>query len=1757
MKVRSAAFAAASLCLFLALPGTAAVSPSQHASIANDSTTPDRASVSVHERAQRPQSTGCAGDLDMPLDIRIAIDESKIGLNQPNEVEIELLAQAPLRQVLVRVEAGGAARLDQEEPLAYEFMGKGEVRTHVMSVRFIQSGLSRITVEVSAVIDGSDFPFTKRVVLNTLLEDDRVLTGLEVPRHLQVRAVREKQQDGILTQAQADAEVERLTRLDGQMDERPFVPIVQTAEERTLVEKLRLEPTEPIASPPGGRGGVSLRVMGQVQWLDENGTIHPVYGMTVQVRDDETVGSELVRVMATDANGQYDTGVFSHDDGFGAGNPDIFVRFRTENTTIDVEDGCFLCGTYESDSAIRDEFPGGTIVQNFTCANTGTGPACSVLTGLTWIAVYTSNLNGGNFLGKIRADWPGDSGSSNYNCTPACRINVQPGDKWDWDVLHHEYGHYVMDEFDFEDNPGGTHFIDACHTIARGDKDDGIKLAWAEGWPTFFGTAGQRMLNMASLNVPRVGDVLYSETEEAVFSYSLENNTGDLFPTGGTTGRGEDSELAVQRLFWDLFDNNVDSRDHVNVSDQTLFNLVAGGDPHSLSAAWAPIRATLTNEQNLAFGAVTTDHLIGPRCTSPAGNTEVTLSNATFSWDGNVGCDPSFAGNSFELVFYRPSDYFEALKVTGLTATTYTLSSSEYQTVRGYGPELIWAVEARNTASPTTGPYLGDNRSVFMYATPSNNDCANARAIGDGHVIGTTQAATADGSDSCIVSSRPDVWFSYAASCTGFVTMSTCGSDVPTSVSIHDACPGTFNNQIACADGFSCGTAEARANVVAGQSYLVRAAAATTSPGNFEINTICTPQADSCDDALPVAIGGSAVGSTAGSVVDSAPTCGDVDVTAPGVWFTVIGNGNELTASLCGPGTNYDSQISVYCGGCGNPWCRAQNDDTCGLQSEATWCSTPGAVHHILVHGFGSNVGEFELSVTDSGQYCGPFYLSCVPANNTCGTATELSQGEYIGDNTSSTTAGTATCRDSNSDVWYRFEPVCNGFITVSTCGATGSLADTVLTVYDGCNGREIACNDDFAGCGLRSQVTVPVYADEPIWIRVASYGTTVEQGTFPLKITGSGMVAPVAVPPPGLYVAEGDGSLEDCLTWLPQPGASALPICPLTAPGVSALAYAYPLGILYGINDQPDVDTMVLIDPETAVATPIGTLGFGAVKGLTYHPDLHVLLGSDVVSGLLIRVNPFSGAGSAIGAIGFSDVRALAYDVQHDVLWGSDIATDQLIRIDPTTGAGTAVGSFGPNLDRVEGLAFDYVTGTLYGVNHLANGDGELLTIDTQTGAATRISAYGQQGPTALAFIPGLADAKVGEPYLQSIPIAGGCPRYSFGGTFGLPEGLDLSADGVVLGTPTQNGEYNISFDVDDSNLSSPPIHASVPLRVRPGNDDCEGTYTVGGGTTPFSSLLATTDGPDEPGICDFSGDFSFNSDIWFCHTATCTGNLSVNTCDSAYDTKLAVYDGCSCPVSSPPLACNDDSCGGTGLQSSVSTSVTAGNDYLIRLAGYAGTTGTGNLEISCTECVQDGDCNDNNACTVDSCSGGRCSHTFLLCDDADLCTIDGCEAATGCTHDAVACDDEDACTSEVCNPATGLCEVTPLNCNDNDDCTVDDCLTASGCTYALIDCDADGVCDLDDNCPTLPNGNQANADGDAFGDACDGPFDEDHDGDVDILDYVGFEACLEGPMSIPSPACLDAHDGVPSQSVDLEDFWLFQRLIEQDLPNPCAPPL
>jgi hypothetical protein len=103
---------------------------------------------------------------------------------------------------------------------------------------------------------------------------------------------------------------------------------------------------------------------------------------------------------------------------------------------------------------------------------------------------------------------------------------------------------------------------------------------------------------------------------------------------------------------------------------------------------------------------------------------------------------------------------------------------------------------------------------------------------------------------------------------------------------------------------------------------------------------------------------------------------------------------------------------------------------------------------------------------------------------------------------------------------------------------------------------------------------------------------------------------------------------------------------------------------------------------------------------------------------------------------------------------------------------------------------------------------------------------------------------------------------------------------------------------------------------------------------------------------------------------------------------------------------------------------------------------------------CTSDAQCADTNLCTINErCVNNTCVSDPVNCDDNNACTADSCIPSVGCVHvnTGLACDDNNACTiNDVCTDSA--CGGFPINCDDGDLCTADSCDPASGCVHTPI---------------------------------------------------------------------------------------------------------
>lgn len=237
---------------------------------------------------------------------------------------------------------------------------------------------------------------------------------------------------------------------------------------------------------------------------------------------------------------------------------------------------------------------------------------------------------------------------------------------------------------------------------------------------------------------------------------------------------------------------------------------------------------------------------------------------------------------------------------------------------------------------------------------PPNDNCANAVVLTTNtspylldtqtHTVsGTTRDASWDGSASCASTAHENtnIWYKFTAPVAGYLMLDLCDSSpglLDEYMSVHPGCPGTSANQVRCITHCphrrDCDWPCAEPPdlfIPAGQTRYIQIGGWADEGHDIVLSYRFLPLNDWCADAFSVGHNPSSTpGSTLNMTVDAGANCQGVNATAPGVWYTVLGTGTTMTASTCGEGgdADFDTQISVFCSGCGGMTCVAANDDS-------------------------------------------------------------------------------------------------------------------------------------------------------------------------------------------------------------------------------------------------------------------------------------------------------------------------------------------------------------------------------------------------------------------------------------------------------------------------------------------------------------------------------------------------------------------------------------------------------------------------------------------------------------------------------------------------------------------------------------------------------------------------------------------------------------------------------------------------------------
>ena len=128
----------------------------------------------------------------------------------------------------------------------------------------------------------------------------------------------------------------------------------------------------------------------------------------------------------------------------------------------------------------------------------------------------------------------------------------------------------------------------------------------------------------------------------------------------------------------------------------------------------------------------------------------------------------------------------------------------------------------------------------------------------------------------------------------------------------------------------------------------------------------------------------------------------------------------------------------------------------------------------------------------------------------------------------------------------------------------------------------------------------------------------------------------------------------------------------------------------------------------------------------------------------------------------------------------------------------------------------------------------------------------------------------------------------------------------------------------------------------VPPSNDNFADAAAISG--LPATASGTNADATKEPNEPDHAGATGGHS-VWWSWTATASGDVVIDTCDSDFDTLLGIYTGNSVDSLQEVTSSDEGDC---APGSNVTLSATSGTTYFIAVDGWSGATGQVSLRLA-----------------------------------------------------------------------------------------------------------------------------------------------------------------------------------------------------------------
>ncbi len=410
----------------------------------------------------------------------------------------------------------------------------------------------------------------------------------------------------------------------------------------------------------------------------------------------------------------------------------------------------------------------------------------------------------------------------------------------------------------------------------------------------------------------------------------------------------------------------------------------------------------------------------------------------------------------------------------------------------------------------TPAAILAASTAATFAGAPTNDHCEHATPItaadtAGGLTLNNAGADTDGESESALINLGGELghtlWFVYTPSVSGTAYISFCGGDedVFYDAAFFDACDGNEIAEVFYDYAVDCGDKLGGSiNITANQPIVMLVG--TLANAGFGVDEgmgamtiteteVARPDNDACANALPLALGNNTGLNLTDATVQTPTPCSLQ--TVGDVWFTytVAATGNVQIGAVY-PGS--DPVLAVYDGACGSELI-ACNDNVFSASNNSFVCFSAAAGQQLTIQVAtkANHTGPFSVSVA---EFPGSF-------NDSCENAQPVAEGDFAFDNAPACNSGGASCAGSSGgSLWYKYTPGRSGEAIITTFdGMNINSLDTVLSVYDSCNGVQLACGSESTlsnGAHVPpATVAVTVTQNQPVWVRLASQPGTLRGG--------------------------------------------------------------------------------------------------------------------------------------------------------------------------------------------------------------------------------------------------------------------------------------------------------------------------------------------------------------------------------------------------------------------------------------------------------------------------------------------------------------------------------------------------------------------------------------------------------------------------------------------------------------------------------------